>query len=455
MRYLITATYMLCFWGIVSAQNSLYFVGNGPGGTMALGQINLETCEVCVEMNLTYNFLPSGATAVVPLPGGNVVVIGVNGEVIVVDPPNQIPVSTFDLPGQTVSVTATPAPNGNVYIGGYTIVGAQLIWRIFEYNPINNTSVILGETTPNPGIALLEIFFWNGQLHAVILNSNVSPAQPQLVTVGLGNPMTFTLVNVLPGIYCSTPIAAIPSGPFAGIYGGLLGNPCSGTALYNYDYNNNTSTFQCDVLPGGYPYGLSAVPAGFPGNGCQCNTNAGVITGAATQLCGQESLSFSVSGGNLDPNDLREFVLFTNPADIVGSIVATSNTPVFGFAPPLQTGITNYFAAVAGNNLNGNVDLNDPCLNFSNTFTVVWNPLPTVSFTVGDPNLCSGECRIIELVFSGSPPFELSYHNGTSTSTQSFSGLNGSIEICVPANTPPGVLNIQALALTDFWCICN
>lgn len=54
-----------------------------------------------------------------------------------------------------------------------------------------------------------------------------------------------------------------------------------------------------------------------------------------------------IYGGALAPDCTGVDILFTNPNDTLGSIVAASSTPSFTFGPPLQTGVTYYFAAMA------------------------------------------------------------------------------------------------------------
>lgn len=121
----------------------------------------------------------------------------------------------------------------------------------------------------------------------------------------------------------------------------------------------------------------------------------------------------------------------------------------------MQTGVTYYVAAVAGNNNGGNVDLNDPCLDFSNANPVVWRPLPTVTFSVANPNVCAGACTTVAATFTGTPPFTLSYDTpATGTQTQTFAGNTGTFQVCTPAGSLPGSFSVQATALTDAWCTC-
>ena len=139
------------------------------------------------------------------------------------------------------------------------------------------------------------------------------------------------------------------------------------------------------------------------------------------------------------------------------TIVATSNTPSFAFAPPMQTGVVYYLAAMAGNNNGGNVDLADPCLDFSNANPIIWRPLPSVTLSVPDPNLCAGGCATLAVSFSGTAPFTLTYATPPPAVpvTQFFPGYTGSLLVCSPTTAPVGSWLVQATALSDAYCTCS
>jgi hypothetical protein len=189
-----------------------------------------------------------------------------------------------------------------------------------------------------------------------------------------------------------------------------------------------------------------------------CTTNAGTIAQAGPyNTCINSTLNFPASTGTvLDNNDILRYILFSNPSDTAGSIIATSNTPSFTFAPPMQTGVTYYLAAVAGDNLNGNVDLADPCLDFSNALQVIWRPIPAVTFSVANPNVCAGACTTVTATFTGTAPFTLTYTSPASGSvTQTFSGNTGTFQVCTSPGSPPGSLVVQATKVVDAWCTCQ
>ena len=102
------------------------------------------------------------------------------------------------------------------------------------------------------------------------------------------------------------------------------------------------------------------------------------------------------------------------------------------------------------------VDLNDPCLDISNAVQVVWRPLPTVEFSLANPNVCAGACTDVTATFTGTAPFTLTYSSPASgTVTQTFSGNTGMFQVCTTAGSPPGSWVVQATKVVDAWCTCE
>ncbi len=189
-----------------------------------------------------------------------------------------------------------------------------------------------------------------------------------------------------------------------------------------------------------------------------CATDAGMLSGSPLQACTPQSASFSpATQTNLEPDDLLQYILYTNANDPEGSLLATSNTPGFAFNPAtMQVGLTYYVAAIAGNNLNGNVDLDDPCLDISNAIEIEWNAQPSVSFSVANPAVCLGDCLTFDVALTGTPPFILTYITGSvGPQTQTFIANIGTLEVCPPIGIPPGSVTLAAVSLTDANCVCE
>ena len=116
-----------------------------------------------------------------------------------------------------------------------------------------------------------------------------------------------------------------------------------------------------------------------------------------------------------------------------------------------------YTATIVGNALpGGGVDLSDPCLDISNIISVVWEALPSVGFSIANPDVCAGECTDVTVQLTGSPPFDLEYDTPDNIGqTATFNTSTGIIQVCIDAAAAPGSFNIQATSLTDANCVCD
>jgi hypothetical protein len=277
------------------------------------------------------------------------------------------------------------------------------------------------------------------------INNDVLGAEEIAFTV---NGSFYPVIN--PGVPdgCLSPAVISPSGTI---------QACSGCAS-SWDDIVITETMSSikveDVYISGSPSGVV-----FSLYLCcpSCPTDAGEITANPFNVCvGITGNVLPATQTFLDNNDILQYILFSNPADTLGSILATSNTPSFTFNPAtMQTGVTYYIAAIAGNNAGGNVDLNDPCLDISNAIQVTWRPLPTVTFSATNPNVCAGACTTVTANFMGTAPFTLTYTTPAGTAMQTFSGNTGTFQVCTAAGAPPGSFSVEATALMDAFCTCN
>ncbi len=221
-------------------------------------------------------------------------------------------------------------------------------------------------------------------------------------------------------------------------------------------YSPSTANGPTAGAPAGQDLSVGLTETNLCNGPACCQTDAGTMLLETRSICANQPASFTHnSDDTLEINDLLQFILFSNLSDTLGSIIAVSNTPTFSFnSATMQTGTNYYIAAIAGNNVSGNVDLNDPCLDISNAAVLSWLPLPEVSFTTSNPDACAGNCRTITATLVGTPPFTLTVESPAGTTTFSFPTNTGSFVICLPANAPPGDFTIQATALTDAWCDC-
>ncbi|MBK9338788.1 MAG: hypothetical protein IPM98_20550 [Lewinellaceae bacterium] len=191
------------------------------------------------------------------------------------------------------------------------------------------------------------------------------------------------------------------------------------------------------------------------GSDC-CPTDAGTMLEQTLHVCINQTATLTHNGDEvLDNDDLLQFILLSDLADTLGSIIAISNTPIFTFNPAtMQTGVTYYVAAIAGNNVGGNVDLNDPCLDISdNAAELIWHPLPEVELQTDNSDVCAGDCRTLTATLTGTPPFTLTVSSPAGTTTVDSEQYRYLPDLPA-AGHAAGSFIVQATALTDAYCAC-
>jgi hypothetical protein len=429
------------------------------GGFIAYGQFNVETCVFCPELNLPFSpFFVGGATYdIQPLSNSNVL-LAVNDKIYIFDPPSATPIQTLTMPPNVLITSVVQIPDGTIYISA---LANNSTGQLYTYNPTNNTVTLAGSFPP--GTTLMdELFYWNNTLYVFGVDLTLPPPNfAAIFELTLGNPLIATPVWYV-NTTCSTSTATIQTGPSAGIYTVAFEQNCSSTELSSYDLSDNTTSVQCSNFPLSLAnYGMGSIPSGYPQPAGCCVTNAGTLPAGATyNPCITTTLSFpDATQTVLDNDDILRYILFSDPADPEASIIATSVTPSFTFNPAtMQTGVIYYVAAMAGNGVAGNIDLSDPCLDFSNVLPVIWRPLPTVSFALApgnSPDLCAGQCQAVVATFSGAAPFNLTYALPSGPVSQTFSSNSATIQVCAPAGASTGAIPLQATVLSDAWCTCQ
>jgi hypothetical protein len=412
---------------------------NGPilygitsGG--ALYKVDVMNCTACPIANLTNGV----AYDVLVLPNGDVLVQSAFG------------LYRYTLPSNTPIWSETNA----VYAGSVLALDGTIhlarsfpTWGLATYDPATNTITYIGDWPA--GMQIAEFFYQNGVLYGF---GSLSGLQV-LVEINTTNPGLSTVVYS--GI--NTNNGGTTNGGYTTANGASDNN-----MLYQYDVNTNTFDFVCDldafILGSNGFSGLTDLPPGAPEAPCLCSTFAGTVNTTAFNVCVPGSVTVPYNNDAiLDGNDILRYILFSDLNDTLGSIIVQSSSATIAFDPAsMQTGITYYLATVAGDDLGGNVDLNDPCIDISNTAAqVIWREQPAVAFSVTNPDVCVGECVTITATFTGTPPFALTYTTPAGTFTESFQGNTSVILVCVPTGAPPGPLQVQAIALTDEWCTCQ
>ncbi|MBV6439997.1 MAG: hypothetical protein EPGJADBJ_01659 [Saprospiraceae bacterium] len=185
-----------------------------------------------------------------------------------------------------------------------------------------------------------------------------------------------------------------------------------------------------------------AAPAIDGDHFCPCTTYAGTMATAPAIFCAdQPATAVWNANATLDADDSLRFILHNQ----AGVIYATGNQPVFSFGAGLQTGVTYYISAIAGNGLAGQVDMNDPCLDVAPGAPVQWKPLPTATLT-GDATICQGGGAELQFSGVGSYPLTVSYLDGSGApATLSIPGPQA---VDLPVN-PAATTTYTLVSVTD------
>lgn len=185
----------------------------------------------------------------------------------------------------------------------------------------------------------------------------------------------------------------------SGMTGSFSGNNFTSGALAN----NAVYNFQVTDANGCVSGDISG------SKNCNCSTDAGsMVTTPATFCADQPATATWNNDGTLDANDLTQYILHSASGTTVGTVYATAAQPSFPFTGSLLPGVIYYISAIAGNDLNSNVDLTDDCLSVAPGTPVQWKLLPTATLT-GDATICIGSSTFLSFSGTGSYPLELNY----------------------------------------------
>lgn len=443
-RFLLTVIVSVLFGTSTSAQGEILY-GITPLGLIY--KINPETCEYCPILDVG-DFTPNYAIYdLVVLPDGNILVNTGTG-LSLFNPPSPSPVWS----NTGVYVGAIVGTDGLVYLSTPGSGGFDA--GLSVYDPASNDITFIGYWPY--AMIVQEFFYQNGILYA---NASQGPGNwvSKLVQVDLAVPGNTVIVQQNP-----------PFNLAGGTQGGFANNGYTtqiygSSALYQYDAISNAFTLKCNFPSNVGLAGLAELPSGVAEAPCICLTYAGTVAPNIIKLCFNQNVAVPYNNNAyLESGDGLQYILFSNPADTLGSIIVQSNSPLFSFNPAtMQTGVTYYLATIAGETVNNMVDLSDPCLDVSNTAAqVIWQPIPTVSFAVSNPDICAGACLDLNATLTGSAVFYLSGNiisdgNVVGTFSKTFVTNSGILQVCAPNGVAPGGLLIQATSLVDAYCTCN
>jgi gliding motility-associated-like protein len=144
---------------------------------------------------------------------------------------------------------------------------------------------------------------------------------------------------------------------------------------------------------------------------CSCDTQAGMMMPTTDPLmtCGDGPIDGVYDGGEtLDANDVVSYVLLDGAMTL-----NTNTTPSFSFNQNNMTyGQIYQICAVAGDdNGSGIASANDPCYSIGTVCVdILFFETPTAELSV-DGSICTGDSLEVNVVFTGTAPFDLVYQN--------------------------------------------
>ncbi len=219
----------------------------------------------------------------------------------------------------------------------------------------------------------------------------------------------------------------------------------SGTApfLINSTDVVNGNFYQSNYVDSGTPITLTIEDA----NGCEtqinetrdcnCTTDPGTINNDSPSLCSGDDFTPTVSTPpTLDANDVSGYILFSDPADPLGSILGFFSGTVT-FLPGMNFGTTYYIAPIAGDDDgNGEVLLTDDCARIGNVIEIIWNATPEISVNF-PAELCFDEdLRITLQLLTGTSPYTVDYTSSSGNGQWNIPSSN--FDLVIP-NTDLGI----------------
>jgi gliding motility-associated-like protein len=201
------------------------------------------------------------------------------------------------------------------------------------------------------------------------------------------------------------------------------GDPSSYQVTGGGSFNFGNNTFTSNPITSGntYQFMVSDDTCGpDPVNGvhaCDCTTYAGTMSTVQKLVCETATVTMNFNNNAiLDANDVRYFVLHDSPGPGLGNILMTNINPQFAYNPTLNFEQVYYVSSVAGNNNGGIPNINDPCLDISNSQSVTFFEETEATFSA-PAVICEGETAQLTVNLTGSSTYNIKYTDGTNIFT--------------------------------------
>ncbi|MCW5921077.1 MAG: hypothetical protein KIS77_01950 [Saprospiraceae bacterium] len=365
-------------------------IGLPASGT---GHINYISPKVPSPQTATITVTPQYTNQGVTCPGDPVTFqITLNGASV--DAPPNITVC----PGDPVSVNFSGTGNSYTWTNSNTAIGLPAsgsgdLSFSAQGGPLQQTAVVTVTPQPCP---------FASQSFSVTVLPEARVNQPDNVTVCGGQQVAVFLSGSL-----STTFSWTNSNP-------AIGLPASGSG--------SLIAFTAPTLPATQTATITVTPQRGACTGepvtfqitvqkC-CATDAGTLDTAAIAVCGPKTVALALPGNHhLEPNDTIRFILYSNPANPLGSIVQYSDTLKFPFLPgTMHFDSIYYVAVIAGPQLpNDSINAAAACFSMFKGPKITWRQKPSI--TVGSPPeaVCRDGCAEVLFELEGQPPFEFDW----------------------------------------------
>jgi CHU_C Type IX secretion signal domain/SprB repeat len=461
--------------------NTLYALtsvsaGGCPGTTSGTAQVTVapalsavisgggQACQGGGGLSLTVNFDGTGPYTFVYSANG------VNQEITTSLDPYTLPVNpsngtTYKLVSVT-NGTCTGTVSGMAMILVFTPPTANLIPipTPFCNNATTNVEINLTGTAP-----FTFVYAINGVAQAPITTSD----DPYFIPANVNTTTTYTLLSLqspgCTGTVSGTTVLTVNKAPSYANFE-ITCNASAGNYVIEFDVLGGTTPYTLEMGTGtfvGNHFTSTAIPLITPYNvvlhdanncgdvvvsgvaNCNCTTNAGTMGLTQLDLCQTANATATFNNNQvLEPGDVLKYILHTNAATPVGTILAWSNTPTFSFLPSMSIGTTYYISAIAGNPLAGNIDLTDICLSVAQGTPVQWHQTPALVLGAGD-EICEGESAQVSLSCVGSSPFSFVYALNTVNQAPIVNQVSPFFSINL---MPTQTTTISLVSIADKYC---
>ena len=246
-----------------------------------------------------------------------------------------------------------------------------------------------------------------------------------------------------------------------------IGLAASGTGNLNFSAAQVSDTTISIITVTPFKGGCAGPPQSFSVTVIECcATSAGTLDTNSIAVCGPKTVALALPGNHhLEPGDTIRFILYSNPANPLGSIVQYSDTLYFPFLPGIMDFGQPYYAAVLAGPLlpNDSINVAASCFSMFKGPQVLWRAKPTIAVAMPPGSVCSDGCADVVFDFTGTPPFQFTWlivQGGQVllSKTETSATFQMMVTVCPSDFDVPGTggyIDFQVNFLMDMFCGCG